>query len=135
VTGDGEDTMGAHEDLIISAPEGQETDDVYRLYRSEWVTVFTAGADGELSAWKHYEVTYHGRVRRGDARIVVDGEGEHALTRLQLFLPTMKGEFKFAVHVARFAEMRGWGDDYTIVARNSVADHDLRAYSIRMLAT
>lgn len=108
--------------------------DLFRLYRPEWITVFTTheGADRAIT---YFETTYRGRVYDTDMKIIDSSAGSAvARVQLQLRLPNLKGEFKHAYLAQRHAETQGW-DEWTIVARNSKADHDLRGYSVKKLPT
>lgn len=130
-------------DNDVIAHEVRETDDVYRIYRPEWIYVYTAAATFSSTASdahtvteqvkEHFETRYRGRVRDDDWAIECVGEGETFMARLLLRLPNLKGEFKHAFLAQRHADSEGWAD-YTIVQRNSRADHELRSYSVRRLA-
>ncbi len=122
-------------------PEPSEAEDLYRVYRPEWVTVYTAHANTVEyddvqtlceAAERHWEVTYAGRVRPDDMRIIDGGQGRHALVRLQLRLPTLKGEFKTERLALLYAGEQGW-PEAKVVARNGPADHDLRSYGVKKL--
>lgn len=130
---------------VMSADTAPETDDIYRLYRPEWVIVYTAvhdplaadsyRPDEVLPACvEHFERRYAGRVLPGDNRIEPDNFVTPTMARLLLRLPTMKGEFKHAMHAFDFARAQGW-TEFTVVERNSTADHDLRQYGTRRLPT
>lgn len=134
-------TETSHEVVELTGGNVRDTDDLYRLYRQEWITVFTASetAVGDdpgaaaLEAMEHFEAKFRGRVHEHDVRIVAAGLHPHsARVHLQLRLPNLKGEFKYAYLAERYAEDQGW-DDWTIVARNSKDDHDLRGYSVKKL--
>lgn len=120
-------------------PDGE----IYRLYRPEWVVMYTAvhepnGAAGyrpedlALACWEHYKLRYVGRVFDTDTRIDLDNAEHPTVARLMLRLPTMKGEFKHPTLAYEFGQGQGW-DEFTVVERNSQADHDLRAYGTKKL--
>lgn len=116
----------------------RETDDVYRVYRPEWVIVCVFGVPAEGAALeqahRYFQENYAGRVHPEHARFEHVGAGPHAVVYLQLKLPTLKGEFKYAFLAQRHAEKQGWSD-WSIVARNSKADHELRSYGVKRLAS
>lgn len=121
--------------MIVEIPDGQTADEVYRLYRPEWVTVHYVIADddgtccpGLISQLREYfAATYAATVADADVRMVCDGEGINAVAQLQLRLPNLKGEFKHAFLAERFADERGY-TDHQIVVRNSAVDKRLRRY-------
>lgn len=101
--------------------------EIVRLYRTEWTVAW--GAETVEECQTKFQDLYHGRVREEDWRIT---EAPYVGYLLELFLPVCKGEFKRTLWASSYAEARGW-TDYTVVARNSKADHDLRAYGTRRL--
>lgn len=123
----------SHTDIGEHIAEVRETDDVYRLYRPEWITVFAAtGTDATRMAEEFFALKYAGRVYERDVRYVVLGSGVTAMVQLRLRLPNVVGEFKYAHLAQQHAETHGF-DDYRIVARNSKDDHDIRSYGVRRL--
>ena len=129
---------------VMGRPSEPDDEEIYRLYRPEWVIVYTAvhdphSADSYRPAEvmpacvEHFQRRYAGRVLPGDNRIEPDNFVTPTMARLLLCLPTMKGEFKHAMHAYDFARTNGW-TEFTVVARNSSADHDLRQYGTRKLA-
>lgn len=135
-------------DLTAEVAAVRETDDVYRVYRPEWVIVFSLvepsydSSDQTISlvgeCREFFRRNYAGRVRPADMAVVVSPgsvrAGGHTTTivRLQLRLPTLKAEFKTEPYARDFVTAQGWGDA-TIVARNSRGDHELRGYGRRLL--
>jgi hypothetical protein len=123
----------------VAVRSGQSADDLYRLYRPEWIIVHVVTADDNgdcahlLERLREvFDERFHGRVRDEDVQYRCTGAGINAVAQLLLRLPTLKGEFKY-VHLAeRHADEQGF-DEHTIVARNSKADHDLRQYATRKL--
>jgi mannose-6-phosphate isomerase class I len=117
----------------------RETDDIWRLYRREWVTVHTMDLKSDavdaahllfdqIRAWMTEHLT--GRVEEKDMNIEMntDNQGSfwaHAL----VYKDTLKGEFKYVEAAQHHAIARGY-TEYTIVPRNSKSDHDIRSYGI-----
>ncbi len=120
----------------FSKPDA-EAEDLFRLYRPEWIIAYTAhvALDGyqteELGVvCRNYFVkNYQDRVHAEDMRITADDKVRPEWVRLELRLPVLKGEF---VHRADAeAHAQGWEPPFAIVERNSRADHDLRSYGIK----
>ncbi len=132
----------SHTDLADEVAAARDADDLYRIYRPEWVIVFVAAADRIGSDADGHELVaataeffasrYSGRVRDEDVRHTAVGAGPTARVQLQLRLPNLKGEFKTEPLARAFAAEQGW-DDATVVARNGKADHELRAYGVKKL--
>ncbi len=121
----------------------RDADDLYRLYRTEWVIVKTFNADGRgaqnlesliRQARDHVHAQYVGRV--ADERIRVDAVTDnpehptHYWVHVKLLKPNLKGEFKHAALAANHAEKQAW-KDYEIVGRNSRRDFELRSYGVK----
>lgn len=125
-----------HTDLRAEVAAVREADDLYRVYRPEWIFMWTETGDtvGPLvdKVRGYFEVTFAGRVRDEDVCIEVTGD-DRFLVRLKLRLPNLKGEFKYLPAARKFIRDEGW-TDAVVVARNSRADHQLRSYGIRKLA-
>ncbi len=102
-------------------------DDLYRLYHEEW-TIAATGT--EEHCCEFFQSVYHKRVKTDDWQIRHDTKIDRY--RLWVRMPVLKGEFKLPNAASRWAEDQGL-EDYTIVVRNSPADHDLRAYGRRKL--
>lgn len=133
-------------DLAAEVSAARDADDLYRLYRPEWVIVYTAdalavapGAKEPLApdelvryAHEHFELRYAGRVRPEDVRFTPAGVGPHARVHLELRLPNLKGEFKFEALARGYAVRMGWSN-FQLVVRNSKLDHELRAYGVKRL--
>lgn len=116
--------------------------DIYRLYRPEWVTAYVVERadmnDCRQEVDNFFTARYVGRVRDEHVRYayLTSSGADHATTVLQLLLPTVKGEFKYAHLAWEYARSRGWGEDTCqVVMRNSRDDHELRAYGVRKLAS
>lgn len=111
-----------------SAPV-RETDDLWRVYRPEWMVVGAARNVPEAEVTLDFMFReYEGRVRPEDVRRVVVGD----VRQLQLRLPNMRGEFKTKGRAEAYVRAEGWTDT-TIVVRNSAQDHKLRSYGTRRL--
>lgn len=121
---------------LVDQPDGQDDGHTYRLYRPEWVVVYvaTTGADHTTRGLVEavFAERYFERVRFDDVRIITEGEGVHEVTRLELRLPNLKGEFKHGFLAQRFADEQGYGD-YEIVVKHSPRDHEIRAYGTKRL--
>lgn len=126
----------------------KETDDLWRLYRREWIVVHTLDpitVDAEANATgraglpiveagqQWVKDNLHGRVRDEDLRITLhtDQQGTFWGT-VDLFKDNLKGEFKVVEHAQMFAQIEKY-DEYVIVPRNSKSDHDIRNYGVVML--
>jgi hypothetical protein len=141
-------------DLPAEVTAVRETDDVYRVYRPEWVTVHLrsrscpSSGSGLLAPLvaecrEFFASQYAGRVRPEDMEVAVTAElGAQAkhrqgnpatyVARLRLRLPNLKGEFKNEAHAHAFVAARGW-QDATVLVRNSRGDHELRSYGRKLL--
>lgn len=128
--------------VAVRIADIRETDDIYRLYRPEWVIVYTTTkaltdvlADLLTRCEQVFEERYKDRVDKDGVGYEFENASQpHAMCRLLLKLPNLKGEFKYAFLAERFADEQGYSD-HTIVVRNSKADHDLRQYGIKKLAS
>ncbi len=125
--------------LTDQPPDGE----IYRLYRPEWVVMYTAVHDPHsvdsyrpedlaVACADHFRLRYAGRVADADTRVDLDDAERPTMARLMLRLPTMKGEFKHPTLAYEFGRDQGW-DEFTVVERNSQADHELRAYGTKKL--
>jgi hypothetical protein len=138
---------------------GPVTGEVFRLYRPEWVVLHVVTVTDNqpraamlTAAQAHFEDKYAGRVNVDDVRFVCFGREQcgscdaglpqsctcpeqqpDEAVQVQVHLPTLKGEFKYAILAAAHAEAEGF-EDWTIVVRDSEADHELRGYGVRKLA-
>ncbi len=124
-----------------------EHDDLYRLYRTEWVIVHTLSEDhpdhdkppqvtGEQlvrAAREHVEQVYGGRVNESQMDLVLhtDNAG-HFWVHVKIRKPNLKGEFIHAALAASYAEKNRWSE-YEIVSRNSRRDHELRSFGMKKL--
>ena len=124
------------------ADVGSDDEELFRLYRWEWVVVSTvtapvprpfASLDAVLRT--HFDDRYAGRIPLTDVRICHDGTGDEALATLQLRLPVLKGEFKHADQdgAKEYALKQGW-HEFHVVTRNSKDDHHLRSYGTKKLS-
>lgn len=119
-----------------------EPDDIYRLYVREWVTVHTvealegldvpgALAYGKATQWAHDNLG--GRVREQDIRIILNTDlGSRFWANIQVFKDNLKGEYKVLSAAELAASIKKY-DEYTIVPRNSPADHEIRSYGVAKL--
>ncbi len=114
----------------------KETDDLWRLYRREWVIVHTIDSvadDGRPAfdaarTWIADNLT--GRVREQDIQIELNTDlGRTFWAHVMVFKDNLKGEFKHAEIAQMFAQRRQY-DEYTIVPRNSKTDHEIRSYGV-----
>ena len=139
-----------HTDLAADVHAAQAAASWYRVYRPEWVIVYTAHAatmdprplseptsperhvELARAAIEYFEAHYLGRVRDGDVRLFLSGRGAHAVVLLQLRLANLTGVFKTEELALDFAADHAWTDT-TIVARNSRLDHELRGYGVKKL--
>lgn len=126
----------SHTDIPAEVKAVRETDDVYRVYRDEWVIVYVSTVPTVGTALQNcqgwFQATYAGRVHPEDVRYEHVGHGPHAMCQLQLRMPTLKAEWKTRELAERYIEAIGF-TDAIIVARNSKADHEVRAYGVRKL--
>lgn len=115
-----------------------ECQSLYRAYRHEWIVVHFLMQDPDNPTplidqmREYFQQRYEGRVVAEDMRIVRDGTDINEICQLQLKLPNLKGEFKRRVDALSWVKEQGW-DSYRVVAAGSLADHELRQYSIRKL--
>lgn len=114
----------------------KETEDIWRLYRREWVTVHTITMSApdaftvtdEAHRWVKNNLV--GRVRDEDISYTV-----HNNTKLlfwcdvKVFKDNLRGEFKHVEAAQVHAMQQGW-EEYVIVPRNSKSDHDIRNYGV-----
>lgn len=115
------------------------TEDIWRLYCREWVVVHTVhmqSLDAQncvMAARKWADEHLQGRVVDNDIRLDVFTDGGSTFwCHVKVFKDNLKGEFKYAAHATRFAAAEGY-EEYTIVPRNSKADHDIRNYGVTKL--
>lgn len=117
------------------------TEDVtWRLYRAEWLIVYTSdqtGQDGKAECRAAYARKYGGRVRPEDVRVVpaimgrLGGDGPHCV---QLRLPNLKGEFKNPEDaLALGQELAAAGSTCDLVRRGSPEEQALLDYGKKML--
>jgi hypothetical protein len=117
-----------------------DTDDVYRVYRPEWLIVDVTTRLGDdpsdeamiATARAVFDTKFAGRVHDHDVRYTTVGTGQHAQVLLELRLPNLTAEWKTRALAEKYVAGRGWSDA-TIVARNSKPDFDLRGYSVKKL--
>ncbi len=126
-------------------PHTQQPQDLWRVYRREWAVVYSLNAvlnqqdplqedlpqvlaDGVS---EYFERHYAGRVADDDVRFGQETLGLTAHAQLELFLPTMKAEFKNRDDAVAHAAFIGAAA--VIVQRNSTADHDLLSYGVTKL--
>lgn len=117
----------------------KETNDIWRLYVREWVTVYTitmsaADSDTVVEAARVWaEENLAGRVREQDLRYDLNSD-THLLywVHVQVFKENMKGEFKHYSAGESYALSQGY-EEFSLVPRNSKIDHDIRSYGTRPL--
>lgn len=114
----------------------KETDDIWRLYTREWVTVHTitmTAEDGRpvfeaARAW--VKENLDDRVRDDDVKLILNTDlGTQFWAHVQVFKDNLKGEFKYVENAQAHASRQGY-DEYVIVPRNSKSDHDIRSYGV-----
>jgi hypothetical protein len=120
----------------------RETNDIWRLYRREWVIVHTISLTSDevdaahqlfdqIRSWMTEHLT--GRVKEQDMDIELNtDDAGHFWGHAKVFKDTLKGEFKY-VEAAQTHAMIHQYDEYVIVPRNSKSDHDIRNYGVVML--
>jgi hypothetical protein len=118
----------------------KETEDLFRLYVPEWVVAHTitvaSDTDGrpafdQARDWIEQNLT--GRVHEQDIQLVLNTDGAGLFwAHIKVFRDNLKGEFRYRSGAARFAEDTGF-EEYTIVARNSKHDHEIRSYGVKKL--
>jgi hypothetical protein len=114
-------------------------DDLWRLYAREWViahTITMHGVDARgvfLAAVEWTKENLEGRVREPDTRVEVNTDGDHLFwAHVKVFKENLKGEFKHFQNAEAHAKA-ALLDEYIIVPRNSVADHEIRSYGVKKL--
>ncbi len=114
----------------------KETDDLWRLYRREWVTVHTIDSEADdgreafdaARAWIAENLT--GRVQDQHIQIELNTDLSRTFwAHIKVFKDNLKGEFKYADSAQMFA-MKKQYDEYTVVPRNSKTDHEIRSYGV-----
>lgn len=118
----------------------KETEDIWRLYRREWVAVHTLDTIRADDARPLYEAgrqwaqdNLTGRVDPADVNISMSTDTLGTFWgQVIVFKDNLKGEFKERTNAELYARVKQW-DEYTIVPRNSKADHEIRSYGVRKL--
>lgn len=118
----------------------KEIDDIWRLYRREWVTVHTLPTMQTANAVPVYdaglawiEENLAGRVRKNEINIVISTNRDGTFWgRIVVYKDNLKGEFKHYGQAEHHARSEGY-EEYTIVPRNSKSDHDIRSYGVKKL--
>lgn len=117
-------------------------DATWRVYLSEWVTVYTSdasgGLDGGQECFQRFRDKYKGRVRNEDVQVVpaVAGAPRDAYRPycLQLNLWNLRGEFKDeADAVLMLAAHAGIEERPRVVQRGSPEEQALLDYGVKML--
>lgn len=117
-------------EVVRRVHEVRETDDLWRAYRREWVTVYVSvakGDIGETEVRRVLEERYMGRVLVEDIDVVPAPKPARS-AQLKLRLWNLRGEFKHE-DAARAHVAAGEGE-WEVVPRNSRADHQLRSYAV-----
>lgn len=118
----------------------KETDDIWRLYRREWVVVHsvpTVHDDHPGTAETVYDTArswaqdnLKDRVHERDIRVVVHTDNHGSFwAQIEVFKDNLKGEFKHLENVQTYAAVEHY-DEFTIVPRNSKSDHAIRSYGV-----
>lgn len=126
----------------------KETDDIFRLYMREWVTVHTITMSAPTlhpviaAAQQWIAENLTGRVRPEEINLVANTDTPAwdnveqvpflFWVHVQVFKENLKGEFKHRANATAFAEAEGF-EEYTVVARNSKDDHEIRSYGVKKL--
>lgn len=117
----------------------KHSDDIYRLYIREWVAVHTLSniaKDGKplfdlAMAW--IAENLRGRVREEDINVeMFTNQCSNFWCHIQVFKDNLKGEYKTRSAAELIASINEY-DEYTIVVRNSPADHEIRNYGVTKL--
>lgn len=118
----------------------KETEDIWRLYCREWVAVHTLDTVRAEDARPVFEAGMQwikenltGRVPDGDInmRIFTDQHGIF-WGQVIVYKDNLKGEFKQRSNAELHAKITDL-EEYTIVPRNSKADHQIRNYGVTKL--
>ena len=138
--------------------EPAATHDLWRVYRREWVIVYSLNAvlnradpladhlpvilsDGVS---EYFEAHYAGRVADDDVRFGSEILGLTAHAQLELFLPNLKAEFKHRADAETYLQRRLevdvdavplGGRVYHVVQRNSTQEQELLSYGVKKLPT
>lgn len=117
-----------------------ETEDLFRLYRTEWVIVHTVTGQGEIAqpfaeqAHAYGQETYGDRVLPEFLHLEANTDNAGSFwVHLKLLKPNMKGEFKYEHLAHEHARKQAWVE-YSVVKRNSRLDHELRNYGTKKLS-
>lgn len=124
-------------DISEAVAEVRETDDLFKVYRPEWMWVYTSEANGDAGlaeAKTYFAEKYQGRVHEIDVEYLPTSENNPSKWpwRISLRLPNVKGEFKLREHAETYIAEKGWGDA-AIVSRNSRDEYKLKAYGDKKL--
>lgn len=115
----------------------RKADDLWRLYRREWVIVHTITRTGDSDGHAVFDavrewmqINLGDRVKKTDMRISMNTDNAGTFwAHAEVFKDNLKGEFKHPQAAQAHAMTNGY-DEYTIVPRNSKSDHDLRSYGV-----
>lgn len=116
-----------------------DSDDIFRLYIREWIIIHTLHMKGinasalvdQAEAWIKQHLT--DRVRDNDIRLNMHTDDADTFwCHVEVFKDNLKGEFKKQSAAETHAMIHHY-DEYTIVARNSAADHEIRNYGVTKL--
>jgi hypothetical protein len=118
----------------------KETDDIWRLYRREWVIVYSISMTVPPPPEQCVRAAHNwaaenlsGRVREPDIRLsaTVDDAEQPGIVwvHIEVYKDNLKGEFKHIEAAQTHAAIEKY-DEYTIVPRNSKSDHDIRNYGV-----
>lgn len=117
-----------------------ENDDIWRLYRREWVVAHTITRYGDDDGRNTFDAcvawakeNFDGRVRTEDINVELNTDQKSVFWgHVMIYRENLKGEFKSFGTAETFASINHY-DEYTIVPRNSTADHELRTYGVKKL--
>lgn len=116
----------------------QETADLFKVYRPEWIVVAVSDAPGDAGR-KELEAMFaerwEGRVFQEDVLLEPGSEKfpDKYAWRLRLLLWNVRGEFKWLVKAQEFVTKQGWSDSARVVIRNSREEFQLREYGQKKL--
>lgn len=127
---------GTTADIHAAVEAGREQEDLFKVYRQEWIIVFTSANDGAAGVAECNTIfrrKYEGRVtddhhRLKSARVLETTSAATVPCHLELLLWNVRGEFKYLVEAKKHAEA---GDK--IVVRNSRSEFELRDYGKKKL--
>lgn len=119
----------------------KETEDIYRLYHREWVTAYSVSVKYDQTEhpggpiypamdaareWAEENLT--GRVKAEEIRFDAQTDNKVWMwVHVKVFKDNLKGEFRERNAAELTSHIKGY-EEYTIVVRNSRADHAICDY-------